>query len=120
MISSITAIQSLIYKVRSSLRTLAPALISPPPQRDATQRVSTYNRIFLLVTLLSILTATTLSATTSRLSFLDLLYFLSWIKLYISFAKYLPQAFLNYKRKSTVGWAIENILLDLTGGTLSL
>ena len=66
------------------------------------------------------MTATTLSATTSHISFLDLLYFLSWIKLYISFVKYMPQAYINFKRKSTVGWAIENILLDLMGGTLSL
>ncbi len=28
--------------------------------------------------------------------------------------------YLNYKRKSTVGWSLANVLLDLTGGTLSL
>lgn len=33
--------------------------------------------------------------------------------------KYIPQAFMNCKRKSTVGWSIGNILLDLTGGVLS-
>ncbi len=27
---------------------------------------------------------------------------------------------MNYKRKSTVGWSIINILLDFTGGSLSL
>lgn len=27
---------------------------------------------------------------------------------------------MNYKRKSTVGWSIENIFLDFTGGTLSM
>lgn len=32
----------------------------------------------------------------------------------------MPQAFLNYQRKSTVGWSIHNILLDLSGGILSL
>lgn len=27
---------------------------------------------------------------------------------------------MNYRRKSTVGWSIGNILLDFTGGTLSM
>lgn len=34
--------------------------------------------------------------------------------------KYIPQAWLNYKRKSTVGWDIRQILLDLSGGLLSI
>lgn len=34
--------------------------------------------------------------------------------------KYAPQAYLNFKRKSTEGWRIEMILLDITGGLLSL
>jgi hypothetical protein len=34
--------------------------------------------------------------------------------------KYVPQAWMNYKRKSTEGWSIGNILLDFTGGVLSV
>ena len=34
--------------------------------------------------------------------------------------KYMPQAWTNYKRKSTVGWSIGQILLDLAGGVLSI
>jgi len=45
---------------------------------------------------------------------------LSYIKLFISFIKYIPQAYYNYQRKSTVGWSIGNILFDLTGGFFSL
>lgn len=30
------------------------------------------------------------------------------------------QAWYNYRRKSTIGWSIGNILLDFTGGSLSL
>nr|GMD01193.1 cystinosin homolog [Ipomoea batatas] len=30
--------------------------------------------------------------------------------------KYIPQAVMNFRRKSTVGWSIGNILLDLLGG----
>jgi len=30
------------------------------------------------------------------------------------------QALMNFRRKSTVGWSIGNILLDFTGGILSM
>lgn len=48
------------------------------------------------------------------------LYAMSYIKVVITVVKYVPQAWLNYKRKSTTGWDIRQILLDLTGGFLSL
>jgi cystinosin len=51
---------------------------------------------------------------------LDLLYYLSSVKMMISVIKYVPQVVFNYKRKGTYGWSIENILLDLSGGLLSL
>jgi cystinosin len=44
---------------------------------------------------------------------------MSYVKLIITVVKYCPQAWVNYKRKSTVGWSISQILLDLAGGTLS-
>ena len=34
--------------------------------------------------------------------------------------RYVPQAYMNFRRKSTVGWSIGNILLDFTGGSLSI
>lgn len=34
--------------------------------------------------------------------------------------KYIPQAYVNYKRKSTVGWSISQILLDFAGGIMSI
>lgn len=46
---------------------------------------------------------------------LDFLYILSYMKLFITITKGLPQAYLNYKRKSTSGWSIHNILCDFTG-----
>ncbi|KAJ1920723.1 hypothetical protein H4219_001122 [Mycoemilia scoparia] len=52
-------------------------------------------------------------------SLLNFAYFLSYIKLVCSTIKYIPQAWINYKRKSTVGWSIHNIILDFTGGVLS-
>jgi len=51
---------------------------------------------------------------------LDVVYTIGYVKLLISFIKYIPQAYLNYKRESTVGWSIHNILLDSTGGLLSI
>lgn len=45
---------------------------------------------------------------------------LSFIKLIVSLVKYIPQVIHNQARKSTVGWSITNVLLDFTGGTLSL
>ncbi|KAI8913556.1 PQ-loop-domain-containing protein, partial [Gorgonomyces haynaldii] len=51
---------------------------------------------------------------------LDVMYYLSGVKMFITLVKYVPQVILNISRQSTVGWSIENILLDLTGGLLSL
>lgn len=57
---------------------------------------------------------------TNSFNKLDYIYFFSYVKLIITIIKYIPQAYFNYRRKSTVGWSIGNILLDFTGGTLSI
>ena len=44
----------------------------------------------------------------------------SFVKLGVTVVKYTPQLWLNYVRKSTEGWAIANVWLDLTGGVLSM
>jgi len=61
------------------------------------------------------------SASSSRnlWTMLSWLYFVSYIKLVVSFTKYVPQVYMNYVRKSTVGWSITNVCLDFTGGCLS-
>jgi cystinosin len=46
--------------------------------------------------------------------------FCGYAKAVISFVKYCPQVYLNWKRKSTVGWSLENVILDLTGGSFSM
>ena len=48
------------------------------------------------------------------------LYYLSYIKMVISLIKYVPQVLMNMQRRSTVGWNIWNIYLDITGGILSV
>lgn len=54
------------------------------------------------------------------LSILDVVLYLSYVKLAITIIKYVPQAYMNYQRKATTGWSIHNILLDFTGGALSI
>ncbi|CAG4941310.1 unnamed protein product [Parnassius apollo] len=55
-----------------------------------------------------------------KIEWLDFLYGCSYIKLCITLIKYMPQAYMNYKRKSTIGWSIGNIFLDFVGGSLSI
>ncbi len=43
-----------------------------------------------------------------------------YCKAAITFIKYSPQVYLNYKNKSTVGWSIGNVMLDFSGGVFSL
>ena len=47
-------------------------------------------------------------------------YAFGYAKLLITFIKYVPQMWANYKRKSTVGWSIGQILCDFVGGVLSV
>ncbi|KAL2635564.1 hypothetical protein R1flu_007043 [Riccia fluitans] len=42
------------------------------------------------------------------------------IQVIMTAIKYIPQAWFNYQRKSTVGWSIGNIILDLSGGVGNL
>jgi len=48
------------------------------------------------------------------------IYVLGYVKLLTVVLKYIPQAWMNYKRKSTEGWSIYPMLLDFAGGWLSL
>ncbi|XP_068153163.1 cystinosin homolog [Drosophila tropicalis] len=83
------------------------------------QRVSkTACGILGIFTLFVIISA--ILAGVSVIHWLDFLYYCSYVKLTITIIKYVPQALMNFRRKSTVGWSIGNILLDFTGGTLSM
>ncbi|CAG8606014.1 2589_t:CDS:2 [Ambispora gerdemannii] len=102
-VSAFTLYQSFIYK------------------RDKYQRISPVAQSFIILSLFGILGLfIRVLASGNGKEWIDLFYFLSYIKLCISLIKYLPQAHLNYKRKSTSGWSIHNILLDFTGGALSI
>ncbi|XP_055524516.1 cystinosin homolog [Wyeomyia smithii] len=81
--------------------------------------ISTFARVIIAAYVLTILTAFVL-VTFTVLHWLDFLYVLSYIKLSTNLIKYFPQAYINYKRQSTEGFAIMNRLLDLAGGLLSI
>jgi cystinosin len=53
------------------------------------------------------------------INWLDYLYLLSYIKIFITFIKYVPQVILNHQRNSTTGFSVWQILLDFAGGALS-
>ncbi|PYH87394.1 hypothetical protein BO71DRAFT_341139, partial [Aspergillus ellipticus CBS 707.79] len=48
------------------------------------------------------------------------IYLVGNIKLFLTIIKYTPQAWLNYRRQSTQGFCMIAILMDFTGGMLSL
>lgn len=54
------------------------------------------------------------------LNWLDFLYLLSLVKVLITITKYIPQVSLNLRRRSTAGWSIWNVTLDVMGGSLSM
>ncbi|GAA97858.1 uncharacterized protein L969DRAFT_598004 [Mixia osmundae IAM 14324] len=87
--------------------------------RDGGQRLSTFHRLVCAV-LLSFIAFLAFLAAAHKFSPLDLMNTLADIKLYVSFSKYVPQAYMNWQRQSTVGWSIDNILMDVAGGVLSL
>ncbi|KAI8977270.1 PQ loop repeat-domain-containing protein [Mycotypha africana] len=105
LISSFTLSQTFYYK------------------RDSAQQLSKGAKYFITLSAAGVLLAIfvkTLIGQQKLIMWIDILYFLSYIKLIISLIKYIPQAYLNYKRQSTIGWSIHNILLDFTGGLLSI
>ncbi|KAH7054179.1 cystinosin [Linnemannia elongata] len=90
-------------------------------KRDEGQRVSGFAWAFLLSSGVSVLVLVVRALSgVGSYEWIDILYFLSYIKLAISFIKYCPQVYINWAAKSTVGWSIHNILLDFTGGVLSI
>uniref|UniRef100_A0A7S4REA9 Cystinosin n=1 Tax=Ditylum brightwellii TaxID=49249 RepID=A0A7S4REA9_9STRA len=77
-------------------------------------------KLFFGVAFLVLVFSTLVAIVSSKLSWLGFLYILSYVKVVITLLKYIPQVVLNVRRKSTVGWNIWNIILDFTGGMLSL
>nr|XP_054764956.1 cystinosin-like [Lytechinus pictus] len=103
LITSITIFQCLIYE-------------------RGNQKVSLISRIILAGMWLFALITLVITAASggSVITWLEFIYYFSYIKLGVTLIKYIPQAYMNYTRQSTEGWSIGNILLDFTGGSFSL
>jgi len=101
LITAFTLYQTFIYK-RDSERNVAKVAITILPF------------VLVLFVILAILSAV------GVVQWLDTFYYMGAVKVFISLCKYIPQLVLNYQRKSTIGWSIGNILLDFTGGILSI
>ncbi|KAK4142166.1 uncharacterized protein C8A04DRAFT_13471 [Dichotomopilus funicola] len=51
---------------------------------------------------------------------LDAIYAVSYVKLVVTLIKYTPQVIVNHRNRSTKGWSILQVLLDFSGGILSI
>jgi len=83
------------------------------------QKVSKIATILISISLVGIFVLL-IVAICDKITWLTYLMSFSYLKIAISLIKYIPQAYMNYRRKSTEGWSIGNVLLDFTGGLLSI
>lgn len=85
------------------------------------QRVSRFCTVLMGIAWIYILVTLTLASLGQLdLAWLNFIDGLTYIKMGVTLIKYIPQAYMNYSRKSTVGWSIGNVLLDFAGGTFSV
>lgn len=84
-----------------------------------TQTVS-YTCIGMLVGMILFLLISLVLAIVNVITWLDYLYYFSYIKLAITLFKNCPQVYYNYRRKSTSGFSIWTVLCDFAGGLLSM
>ena len=82
------------------------------------QRVSIPCR-FLMGAILLFVISTMVAASADALEWVDLLSYLSYVKI-VTTIKYVPQAYMNHKRRSTQGFSIGLVLMDLAGGVFSI
>ncbi|XP_067617373.1 cystinosin homolog isoform X2 [Eurosta solidaginis] len=83
------------------------------------QRLSNIASTILIVVGIILLTIG-IMAVMNVIQWLDFLYYCSYLKLVVTVIKYVPQAVMNYRLKSTKGWSVYNVLMDLTGSILSM
>lgn len=73
--------------------------------------------LFILINLCIALSGKRIFGLTSWLGFITAM---NHLQLAMTFIKYSPQAYYNWKRKSTEGWSVWAIVLDLAGGVCNL
>ena len=123
-------IQDIIFAVHALTLTLI-TIIQILYYFDPKDKLQTVSHITITIILVMIWGAVLLVIVESGLEYYDphvkenrkyvfnSLVYMGWCKVFISLIKYIPQVISNYKRKSTIGWNIHNILLDFTGGAFS-
>lgn len=89
-------------------------------KRGKGQRVSIPCRVMSGLLILAAVIGCILVPVVDAWLWLDVLYLFSYIKLAITCIKYVPQLYVNYSHRSTDGWSIYTVILDFTGGALSL
>ena len=87
--------------------------------RRGGQFISSLCRIYLVIMAI-IISVSVILTLIGSITWLTCLNLLSYIKLFITLIKYIPQVIMNYHHKSTKGWSVGNILLDMSGGLASL
>lgn len=111
-------LNDVFFSIHASIITLFTVSQCLMYERGA-QRVSNIARGILSLYVIIIVVFIILAGT-DVVHWLDFFNTCSYIKLSITLIKYVPQAVMNYRRKSTEGWSIGNIILDFTGGMLSM
>lgn len=113
-----------VHAVAATSVTIILALIFwdyPPlePSAKAIQRTVLLGLLVVLVAVVGLALVVMVSSE-GVMTWLTFLGVVSQVKVGITVIKYCPQVWMNYTRKSTVGWNIYGVLLDFTGGALSI
>ncbi|KAI8884640.1 PQ-loop-domain-containing protein [Backusella circina FSU 941] len=116
---NLVRLNDVVFSVHALFMTLFILFQTTIYKKHDNQRISSFAASFVWLSLIGIVLFVS-AIHYGGVMWIDLLYYLSSVKLIISFIKYLPQVWLNYKRKSTHGWSIQYILWDLSGGLLSI
>jgi cystinosin len=113
-------LNDLLFSLHASFMTSVVILqIALYREKGAALKVSPFV-VILIVTTTYVLLLTTIVIAFRRSTFDVLLYMLSVVKIFMTLVKYVPQAVMNHRLKSTVAWSVHNNTLDLVGGVFSV
>ncbi|KAG2193496.1 hypothetical protein INT47_005021, partial [Mucor saturninus] len=117
--NNLVRMNDVVFAIHGFIISLFVLLQSCVYKKHETQQISSFAASFVWLTVMgSVLVISTIHY--GGAIWLDFMYYLSSVKLIVSFIKYLPQVWINYKRHSTQGWSIQYIIWDLSGGVLSI
>ncbi|KAG9389840.1 cystinosin [Carpediemonas membranifera] len=111
-------LSDVIFSVHAAIIT-AVTLLQMVIFPTGSQKVDWYSISFIAISVLLIVSPTALAIFRVIHPFY-IIACLGYVKTVSSLVKYIPQAFMNWRRKSTVGWSIGNILLDISGSGFNL